>query len=79
MPMTMAAAPGDKDPGHERRSAGDGLLRCLHDGGERHHRERDVGHVEEKRAQEGILDRLADQRERQDADEIGRGRHDEKI
>ena len=32
-----------------------------------------------KEQAEGILDQLADQRERQDADEIGRGRHDEKI
>ena len=73
------SAPGGDDADDHGRRARAGRLRGVHDGGERHHRERDVGHVEEKRAQEGILDRLADQRERQDADEIGRGRHDEKI
>lgn len=71
--------PGGKNADEHSRRTRDGRLRGVHDGGEGHHRERDIRHVIEERTEKLVADGLADERERQDADKIRCGRHDEKI
>ena len=69
---------GQKSDGHGQGSHPDGTG-GVDDGGEGHDGECYVGHVEEEGLHEPVLDGLADERQRKDADGIGDRKHEEDV
>ena len=66
-----AAAKGQYNRDEKARESGPDRRGFAEYGGECHHREGDIGHIIEKRANEGIRDFPAQERERENANQIG--------